>query len=140
MSIFLLGNNNLKPGTTFITNVFVSFSYFSVFHLFQFQNTSINLPDPTTMNVVGFEVPKENQFWAQDYIEGDTNYGKRPEAAPAVSPQTRYRILLNNLESNLVKTKIPSGTYTEYICAALGYCFAPDYSTKRVFLAGEEVQ
>lgn len=101
------------------------------------QNTSINLPDPTTMNVVGFEVPKENQFWAQDYIEGDTNYGKRPEAAPAVSPQTRYRILLNNLESNLVDTKIPSGTYTEYICAALGYCFAPVKIIKKGLLAGE---
>lgn len=101
------------------------------------QNTSINLPDPTTMNVVGFEVPKENQFWAQDYIEGDTNYGKRPEAAPAVSPQTRYRILLNNLESNLVNTKIPSGTYTDYICAALGYCFAPVTIIKKGLLAGE---
>lgn len=101
------------------------------------QNTSINLPDPTTMNVVGFEVPKENQFWAQDYIEGDTNYGNRPSSAPAVSPQTRYRILLNNLESNLVKTKIPSGTYTEYICAALGYCFAPVKIIKKGLLAGE---
>lgn len=101
------------------------------------QNTSINLPDPTTMNVVGFEVPKENQFWAQDYIEGDTNYGNRPSSAPAVSPQTRYRILLNNLESNLVNTKIPSGTYTEYICAALGYCFAPVKIIKKGLLAGE---
>ena len=101
------------------------------------QNTSINLPDPTTMNVVGFEVPKENQFWAQDYIEGDTNYGNRPSSAPAVSPQTRYRILLNNLESNLVNTKIPSGTYTEYICAALGYCFAPVTIIKKGLLAGE---
>lgn len=101
------------------------------------QNTSINLPDPTTMNVVGFEVPKENQFWAQDYIIGDTNYGNRPSSAPAVSPQTRYRILLNNLESNLVKTKIPSGTYTEYICAALGYCFAPVKIIKKGLLAGE---
>lgn len=101
------------------------------------QNTSINLPDPTTMNVVGFEVPKENQFWAQDYIIGDSNYNKRPSAAPAVSPQTRYRILLNNLESNLVNTKIPSGTYTEYICAALGYCFAPVKIIKKGLLAGE---
>lgn len=101
------------------------------------QNTSINLPDPTTMNVVGFEVPKENQFWAQDYIEGDTNYGNRPSSAPALSPQTRYRILLNNLESNLVNTKIPSGTYTEYICAALGYCFASVKIIKKGLLAGE---
>lgn len=101
------------------------------------QNTSINLPDPTTMNVVGFEVPKENQFWAQDYIIGDTNYGNRPSSAPAVSPQTRYRILLNNLESNLVNTKIPSGTYTDYICAALGYCFAPVKIIKKGLLAGE---
>lgn len=101
------------------------------------QGTRINLPDPVSMDVIGFEVPKENQFWAQDYIEGDTNYNKRPSAAPAVSPQTRYRILLNNLESNLVNTKIPSGTYTEYICAALGYCFAPVKIIKKGLLAGE---
>ncbi|MGM9790978.1 MAG: hypothetical protein ACI3Y4_01080 [Candidatus Cryptobacteroides sp.] len=101
------------------------------------KSTSINLPDPVSMDVVGFEVPKENQFWAQDYIEGDTNYDKRPSAAEAVTPQTRYRILLNNLETNLVKTKIPAGTYSEYICAALGYCFAPVTITKTGLLAGE---
>lgn len=101
------------------------------------ERTSINLPDPVNMEVIGFEVPKENQFWAQDYIEEDTNYDKRPSSAPAVSPQTRYRILLNNLESNLVNTKIPSGTYTGYICAALGYCFAPVKIIKKGLLAGE---
>ena len=102
------------------------------------ERTSINLPDPVNMEVIGFEVPKENQFWAQDYIEGDTKYGERPSAAEAVTPQTRYRILLNNLENNLVKTKIPAGTYkTEYICAALGYCFAPVKIIKTGLLAGE---
>ena len=102
------------------------------------ERTSINLPDPVNMEVIGFEVPKENQFWAQDYIEGDTEYNKRPSAAEAVTPQTRYRILLNNLENNLVKTKIPAGTYTtEYICAALGYCFAPVKIIKTGLLAGE---
>lgn len=101
------------------------------------QGTSINLPDPVSMDVIGFEVPKENQFWAQDYIEGDTEYNKRPSAAEAVTPQTRYRILLNKLETNLVKTKMPAGTYTEYISAALGYCFAPVTIIKEGLLAGE---
>lgn len=101
------------------------------------QGTSINLPDPVSMDVIGFEVPKENQFWAQDYIEGDTEYNKRPSAAQAVTPQTRYRILLNNLETNLVKTKMPAGTYTEYISAALGYCFAPVKIIKTGLLSGE---
>ena len=101
------------------------------------QGTSINLPNPVNMEVIGFEVPKENQFWAQDYIEGDTEYNKRPSAAQAVTPQTRYRILLNNLETNLVKTKMPAGTYTEYISAALGYCFAPVKIIKTGLLAGE---
>lgn len=101
------------------------------------QGTKINLPDPVNMEVIGFEVPKENQFWAQDYIEGDTEYNKRPSAAQAVTPQTRYRILLNNLETNLVKTKMPAGTYTEYISAALGYCFAPVKIIKTGLLAGE---
>lgn len=101
------------------------------------QGTSINLPNPVSMDVIGFEVPKENQFWAQDYIEGDTNYDKRPSAAPAVTPQTRYRIMLNNLETNLKNTKIPAGTYTEYISAALGYCFAPVTIIKEGLLAGE---
>lgn len=101
------------------------------------QGTSINLPNPVSMDVIGFEVPKENQFWAQDYIEGDTEYGQRPSAAPAVTPQTRYRIMLNNLETNLKNTKIPAGTYTEYISAALGYCFAPVKIIKTGLLAGE---
>ncbi|MGM9752929.1 MAG: hypothetical protein ACI3ZK_02600 [Candidatus Cryptobacteroides sp.] len=101
------------------------------------KDCSINLPDPTTMTVVGFDVPAANQFWAQDYIKGDTNYDKRPSSALEVINQNRYRVLLNDLDANLATTKIPAGTYTEYICATLGYCFAPVKIVKKGLLPGE---
>lgn len=101
------------------------------------KDSQINLPDPTTMTVVGFDVPAANQFWAQDYIKGDTNYDKRPSSAPEVHNQNRYRVLLNDLDADLATTKIPAGTYTEYICATLGYCFAPVKIVKKGLLAGE---
>ena len=101
------------------------------------QNTSINLPDPTTMTVVGYDVPTANQYWAQDYIIGDTNYDKRPSGAAAVTPQTRFRVMLNDLDANLALMKIPAGTYTDYICATLGYNFAPVKVIKKGLMSGE---
>lgn len=101
------------------------------------QSTSINLPDPTTMTVVGFDVPTANQYWAQDYIEGDTNYDKKPTGTHTFSPNRRFRSMLNDLDANLAQMKVPSGTYTDYICVTLGYNFAPVKIIKKGLYAGE---
>ena len=102
------------------------------------QNTSINLPDPTKMKVVGFDVPAANQYWAQDYIEGDTNYDKKPSGTHTFSPKNRrFRSMLNDLDANLAQMKVPSDTYTDYICVTLGYNFAPVTIIKKGLYAGE---
>lgn len=100
--------------------------------------TSINLPDPTTMTVVGFDVPAANQYWAQDYIEGDTNYDKKPSGTYTFSPKNRrFRSMLNDLDANLAQMRVPSGTYSDYICVTLGYNFAPVKIIKKGLYAGE---
>lgn len=102
------------------------------------KDTEINLPDPTTMTVVGFDVPAANQYWAQDYIEGDTNYyDKKPKVIHNFSPNRRFRSMLNDLDADLAKMKVPSGTYTDYICVTLGYNFAPVTIIKKGLYAGE---
>ena len=102
------------------------------------KDTEVNLPDPTTMTVVGFDVPTANQYWAQDYIEGDTNYDKKPSGTYTFSPKNRrFRSMLNDLDANLKQMKVPSGTYTDYICVTLGYNFAPVKIIKKGLYAGE---
>lgn len=102
------------------------------------KDTEINLPDPTKMKVVGFDVPAANQYWAQDYIEGDTNYyDKNPNVIHDFSPNRRFRSMLNDLDANLAQMKVPSGTYTDYICVTLGYNFAPVTIIKKGLYAGE---
>lgn len=101
------------------------------------KDTKINLPDPTKMTVVGFDVPAANQYWAQDYIEGDTNYGEKPAGTYTFSPNRRFRSMLNDLDANLAQMKVPSDTYTEYICVTLGYNFAPVKIIKKGLYAGE---
>ena len=99
--------------------------------------TSINLPDPTTMTVVGFDVPAANQYWAQDYIEGDTNYNKKHAGIYTFSPNRRFRSMLNDLDAKLAQMKVDSGTYSNYICVTLGYNFAPVKIIKKGLYAGE---
>ena len=54
----------------------------------------VNLPNPNERDVIdGFEVPKTSLFWAEDYVEGDTNFGEKPASAGA-GPNKRYRTLL----------------------------------------------
>ena len=102
------------------------------------KDTEINLPDPTKMKVVGFDVPAANQYWAQDYIEGDTNYyDKNPNVIHDFSPNRRFRSMLNDLDANLAQMRVPSGTYTDYICVTLGYNFAPVTIIKKGLYAGE---
>ena len=101
------------------------------------QGTSINLPDPTKMTVVGFDVPAANQYWAQDYIEGDTNYGMKPTGTYTFSPNRRFRSMLNDLDAKLALMRVDSGTYSNYICVTLGYNFAPVKIIKKGLYAGE---
>ena len=101
------------------------------------KDTEINLPDPTKMTVVGFDVPAANQYWAQDYIERDTNYNKKPASTYTFSQNRRFRSMLNDLDANLAQMKVPSGTYKDYICVTLGYNFAPVKIIKKGLYAGE---
>ena len=101
------------------------------------KDTEINLPDPTKMKVVGFDVPAANQYWAQDYIEKDPNYAKKPSGTYTFSQNRRFRSMLNDLDANLAQMKVPSGTYTDYICVTLGYNFAPVTIIKKGLYAGE---
>ena len=45
--------------------------------------------------------------------------------------------MLNDLDANLAQMKVPSGTYTDYICVTLGYNFAPVTIIKKGLYAGE---
>ena len=87
----------------------------------------MNLPNPNDMDVIdGFEVPKASLFWAEDYVEGDTNFGEKPASAGA-GPNKRYRTLLYERSPELSNAKFQPGTYDNntknYIMAALGYNF-----------------
>ena len=87
----------------------------------------MNLPNPNDMDVIdGFEVPKASLFWAEDYVEGDENFGQKPASAGA-GPNKRYRTLLYERSPELSNAKFQPGTYDNntknYIMAALGYNF-----------------
>lgn len=86
--------------------------------------TKMNLPNPNEMDVIdGFEVPKTSLFWAEDYVEGDENFGQKPASAGA-GPNKRYRTLLYERSEQLTNAKFVPGEYTNnYIMAALGYNF-----------------
>lgn len=85
---------------------------------------TMQLPNPNEMDVIdGFEVPKTSLFWAEDYVEGDTNFGQKPASAGA-GPNKRYRTLLYERSEQLTNAKFVPDTYTNnYIMAALGYNF-----------------
>lgn len=87
-------------------------------------NATMQLPNPNNMDVIdGFEVPKTSLFWAEDYVEGDTNFGQKPASAGA-GPNKRYRTLLYERSEQLTNAKFVPGEYTNnYIMAALGYNF-----------------
>lgn len=87
-------------------------------------NATMQLPNPNEMDVIdGFEVPKTSLFWAEDYVEGDTNFGQKPASAGA-GPNKRYRTLLYERSEQLTNAKFAPGEYTNnYIMAALGYNF-----------------
>ncbi len=90
-------------------------------------NATMQLPNPNDMDVIdGFEVPKASLFWAEDYVEGDTNFGQKPASAGA-GPNRRYRTLLYERSPELSNAKFQPGTYDNntknYIMAALGYNF-----------------
>lgn len=84
----------------------------------------MNLPNPNEMDVIdGFEVPKASLFWAEDYVEGDENFGQKPTSAGA-GPNKRYRTLLYERSEQLTNAKFAPDEYTNnYIMAALGYNF-----------------
>lgn len=90
------------------------------------KNTFVNLPDVNSMTIIGFNVPKESLFWAQDYLTNDQGYYKRP-ATPDysnwMSSVERYRVNLYNIkEIGYIKANTASKTsYSEYVCVALGY-------------------
>ena len=87
-------------------------------------NATMQLPNPNEMDVIdGFEVPKTSLFWAEDYVEGDENFGQKPASAGA-GPNKRYRTLLYERSEQLTNAKFVPGEYTNnYIMAALGYNF-----------------
>ena len=90
-------------------------------------NATMQLPNPNNMDVIdGFEVPKTSLFWAEDYVEGDENFGQKPTNA-GNGPNKRYRTLLYERSPELANAKFQPGTYTNntknYIMAALGYNF-----------------
>lgn len=86
-------------------------------------NATMQLPNPNEMDVIdGFEVPKTSLFWAEDYVEGDENFGQKPASAGA-GPNKRYRTLLYERSEELGKAKFVPGSYNNYIMAALGYNF-----------------
>lgn len=101
------------------------------------KDSQVNLPAPTSMTITGFDVPTTALFWAQDYIDDDTNYDKKPSSAPALSSPQRYRTMALNLDTNLSQAYIPAGTYTEYICVALGHSYLPIVIKKKGLKVGE---
>lgn len=87
-------------------------------------HATMQLPTPNDMDIIdGFEVPKTSLFWAEDYVEGDLNFVKKPDNAGA-GPNKRYRTLLYERSEELGKAKFVPGEYKDkYIMAALGYNF-----------------
>lgn len=101
------------------------------------KDSQVNLPAPTSMTVTGFDVPTSALFWAQDYIVGDTNYDKKPAAAPTIASPKRYRTMALNLDPQLENAYVPAGTYTDYICVALGHSYLPITIKKSGLKIGE---
>lgn len=101
------------------------------------KDSQVNLPAPTSMTVTGFDVPTSALFWAQDYIVDDTNYDKKPAAAPTIASPKRYRTMALNLDTQLKDAYIPAGTYSEYICVALGHSYLPIFIKKTGLKVGE---
>ncbi|MGM9846768.1 MAG: hypothetical protein ACI31F_02330 [Muribaculaceae bacterium] len=89
-------------------------------------NATIDLPNPTGMTVTGFNVPTSSLHWFEDFIQGDTNFDKKPSTAGAgpSSGAERYRTLLYDLSTDLAISQFqPLDDSGDYIMAALGYNF-----------------
>ena len=92
-------------------------------------NSTINLPDVSTMTIRDFDVPQSELFWAQDYIKWDDGYGNRPvNWCDPKSYETddyidRYRTKLYNFDPNIGKILPGRDNYylNDYLCLALGY-------------------
>lgn len=90
-------------------------------------NTSVQLPNVTEMELSDFRVPVEkgNLYWVKDYVTNDSQYTKTPVGTDGVnnevigSTNTRYRYALSNLKENYYK--LDQGKYDGYISVALGY-------------------
>ncbi|MGM9800432.1 MAG: hypothetical protein ACI30M_07095 [Muribaculaceae bacterium] len=99
--------------------------------------TTMDLPTPTDMTVTGFDVPNTSLQWYEDYIEGDSNFDKKPDTAGA-GPNKRYRTLLYEHSKDLANAKFQPGTaYSNYIMAALGYNFVQGILKKSGLKKGE---
>ncbi|MGM9843479.1 MAG: hypothetical protein ACI30S_04570 [Muribaculaceae bacterium] len=85
-------------------------------------NATVDMPNPTSMTITGFDVPTSSLYWFEDYVEGDSNFGKKPSNAGA-GPNRRYRDLLYERSSQLTNSRFTPGRYSDYIMAALGYNF-----------------
>lgn len=101
------------------------------------ENTTIDLPNPSGMNVTGFNVPNASLHWYEDYIVGDSNFDKRPSNSNP-GPNERYRTLLYKHSNDLNKNQItPSEDNSSYIMAALGYSFVYCTLEKKGLKEGE---
>lgn len=103
-------------------------------------NTTIDLPNPTSMTVTDFDVPNTSLYWFEDYIEGDPNFSdKKPSSAGAgSSPNKRYRTLLYQRSSELTNSRFAAGEdYPDYIMAVLGYNFVYGIIKKSGLKPGE---
>lgn len=99
--------------------------------------TTMDLPTPTDMTVTGFDVPNTSLQWYEDYIEGDSNFDKRPSNSNP-GPNERYRTLLYKHSNDLNKNQItPSEDNSSYIMAALGYSFVYCTLEKKGLKEGE---
>lgn len=101
------------------------------------ENTTMDLPNPSGMNVTGFNVPNTSLHWYEDYIVGDSNFDKRPSDSNP-GPNERYRTLIYDLSNDLNKNIItPGEDYSNYIMAALGYNLVYAKIAKSGLKAGE---
>lgn len=87
------------------------------------KNTSITLPDVSNMQLKDFNTPTNDLFWAEDYVDKDSQYAKgtyinKSYTAGGNLPE-RYRESLRLLHEIY---KVPGGqTLKGYTCLALGY-------------------
>lgn len=104
--------------------------------------TSIKLPDISNMELKDFDVPGNQLYWVEDYMDGDTEYSngtKMTEAEEGI----RYQVALNSrgvlgllTSENDFDFTQPS---TKYICLDLGYDLVFVTFTVENLLEGDDV-